>query len=49
LDRIISESSNEKTEELISKALDMPVARGKIIKAGIKAKDTLLVDDKEYL
>lgn len=49
LDKIIAENKKENIEEVISKSLDSSLAREKIIKAGVRNKDTLLINDKEYL
>ncbi|WNE41728.1 MAG: GTPase Obg [Mycoplasmataceae bacterium] len=49
IDKIIEESSSEDLSESISKALDNKLAKDKILQAGVKNGDTLLIDDNEYL
>lgn len=48
LEQIISESRKDKVEMLISKALENPIAKEKMLDAGIKSGDILLIDNKEY-
>lgn len=48
LERIITESRKDKVEALVSKALENPIAKDKLLQSGIKSGDILLIDNKEY-
>lgn len=49
IDKVIEESDSKSLSESISKALDNKLAKDKILQAGVKIGDTLLIDDNEYL
>jgi GTPase len=48
LEKIITENRKNKIEIIISKALENPIAKKKLINAGVKAGDILLINNNEY-
>lgn len=48
LEKIIAENRKDKVETIISKALENPIAKEKLVNAGVKIGDILLINNNEY-